>query len=196
MRSRTIAVGALGALAVCCLLQHRRQRQESAKAPGRTTISFYGQDAQDDNGVGYAGVTLKAFGTTPLRWRGSRVYPIAVAQKDWKRYAYKVLRISGPGLRPILGVVVDLCAANNSNCKNNVQTYNFLVDVHKTAFGAIGMSDGLVQGSFEVVGSMSAASFPPSYWQPTVRSGSESLQCRTGGSKLEWVSLRQVSRCM
>jgi hypothetical protein len=193
MRSRTVAAVGLAVLAGVCLLQHYR-RQESASAGTPTNVSFYGQNEKDDNGIGFSGVVLKSFGTTPLRWRGSRVYPVAVAEKDWEKYAYKVLRISGAGLKPILGIVVDLCAAKNSNCKKNVKDYNFLVDVHKTGYAAIGKSDDVFKGSFEVVGSISAAKLPKSYWQPGVRSGSMSLHCRTTQG-MDWVALKDIRRC-
>lgn len=195
MRRRLVLflVVLLGA-ALLFLARRSPGRIERARAPGRTTISFYGQDTQDDNGVGYAGVVLAAFGSTPLRWKGKRVYPVAVAQKDWTQYAYKVLRIRGKGLREIHGVVVDLCERGNANCDRNVRKFNFLIDVHRTGFGAIGKGDGLVDGTFDVVGTLSAADFPTSYWQPEVRRGSGSLQCRVE-SKLEWVPLRSVSRC-
>jgi hypothetical protein len=163
---------------------------ERARAPGRSTISFYGQDAADDNGIGLAGVTLAGFGSTPVMWKGTRVYPVAVAEKDWAQYAYKVLRISGKGVRTIYGVVVDACKRGNANCDKNVRTFNFLIDVHRTGFGAIGRSDGLVNGSFEVVGSLSAAAIPATIWQPRVRSGSSYLQCRTSNGKLDWVAFR------
>lgn len=183
------AVLLIALMAGTCLLI-TRQYAEHAKMPGKTTISFYGQNAQDDNGVGISGVNLLAFKPTSLKWQGTPVYPVAVAEKDWPRYAYKVLRIRGNGVRTIYGVVLDACAKKDAVCTTNSRKFGFLVDVHRAGYKAIGRSDGLVDGTFEEVGSISAADIPDALWSSSVRRGSNYLQCRGSNGKLAWVPLK------
>ncbi len=171
------------------------RRREHARAPGKTTISFYGQDARDDNGRGFSGVNLLAFNSSSLKWNGKPVFPVAVLQKDWPTYAYKVLRIAGAGthakkIRPIYGVVLDVCASKDAICRKNSKKHGFLVDVHRAGFGAIGERTGLFDGEFEVVGSLSAADIPDRLWHPDVVRGKDYMQCRRSGGSLGWVPLK------
>lgn len=181
---------AVALLVVLFVSQRAGRRVEHARAIGRSKISFYGQDAADDNGLGLSGVNLLAFKPTSLKWQGNPVYPVAVAEKDWPQYAYKVIRISGKGLRTIYGVVLDACEQGNANCDKNVRQFGFLIDVHRAGFGAIGKRDGLFAGSFETVGSLSAADIPDGLWDTSISRGSDYLQCRLASGRLGWVAFK------
>lgn len=126
-----------------------RSRNTSQK-PGKwynILTSFYGQNRADDNGRGAGEVDLFKF---PYSRRindtfGTRlIYPVAVPTKDVGYYKYAILEIKN-GSKRIFAQVVDECA--DGDCADNIRAASKqnrkLVDIHATAFGAIGARDGL-----------------------------------------------------
>jgi hypothetical protein len=162
----------------------------SPTSPGgkwiKTNITYYGQDAADDNGKGVIGVDLFKIGSSGnncsltnqsackgppvLKFNGKPVYPIAVHHDDAEKYLYKIMEIKGgskvtPGF---LGVVVDICNRVHSSCSNvNANGLKFLVDIHKTGFVASGNNNNgqdMFPGETRVVGSITPKDIPKDAW--------------------------------
>ena len=154
------------------------------KQQGVATISFYGKDAIDDNGIGFSGIDLVKM--RGLTFNGKPVYPVAVHHDDAPDFMYKVLQIRGKGLRTIQGVVVDICNRKDASCNNRdffgrqyAYANNFLIDIHKTGWAAIGKRDGLYLGQYKVIGEMRPRLMPRDVWT----NGNEtSIMCRCIGA--------------
>lgn len=145
---------------------------------GSTNISFYGQNGADDNGEGSAGVDLFKHGTAGITFRGRPVYPVAVHQSAAAKMLYTVVDIKGAGIQPILGHVIDYCDAKAPSCNNYKKNgMSFLVDIHKTGFAAAGKSDGILTGTYTVVGVIRPSQLPKSVWMPKVQDGKDSMLC-------------------
>lgn len=153
-------------------LSNRLESTSQKNMPGsgddwkQTNISFYGQNAADDNGEGFVGVKLFELGKSGLKFKGRNVYPVAVHHDHASKYLYHVLEVTSDKLKPgFLGYVVDICDRADSACKNvKKNDLNFLVDIHKTGFAAAGMSDGLHIGKFRDVGVLPAKDIPKNSW--------------------------------
>lgn len=133
-----------------------------------TNITYFGQDANDDNGVGFAGVNLFRLGNGNMTFNGKRVYPVAVHHDDAAKWMYAVVELSGPKIKPgFLGYVVDICNRDDSDCKNKHSNgLNFLVDIHKTGFVASGNTNNgndKTTGNVRRVGYISPKSIPDAY---------------------------------
>lgn len=164
---------------------------------GATNITFYGQNKQDDNGEGYAGVDLFKLGTAGITFQGKAVYPAAVHQDHFAQFSYKVLALSGPNIKPVYVYVVDACNASEAVCKTNVKKNgkNFLVDVHATGFSAIGKNDGIETGTYKVIGEIRPSQLPLDVWMPKVKAGTDSMICSCTGkcaskSEVKWLPLK------
>ncbi len=174
-------------------------RMNARKRQGSATISFYGQDKKDDNGIGASGAVLsKMHGLT---FNGKPVYPVAVHQDDAPDFMYKVLDIRirhGSRWRRMQGVVVDFCNRIDYPCRNRdafgkkyMYAKNFLIDIHKVGFGAAGANDGLLPGVYKVIGEMRPAVMPRSIW---ARGENTSVLCRCVGMcvgrDIEWRTVK------
>ena len=161
-------------------------------AAGETVISFYGQSKGDDNGEGVTGVNL--FKMDGLTFNGKPVYPVAVHNDNAAQFLYKVLEITGQGIKPIQGIVVDLCDRNDSSCSNkNKLGKNFLIDIHRLGFKAAGKDDGLVAGKYKVIGEIKPNDLPQKVWN---KGANTYVMCRCTGrcdeSSRTW---KKVGRC-
>jgi len=132
---------------------------------GKTNITFYGQTAGDDNGIGLSGIDLDAHGKANLTLGGRPVYAGAVHQYAGSKFMYKVLEVQGGGVKPLLIHVVDICDAKDSVCNKNIKGAGFLVDIFRTGFAAAGKSDGILQGTYKVVGEIPYDKIPKSAWK-------------------------------
>lgn len=163
---------------------------------GKTNITGFGQSKGDDNGIGVSGVDLFAHGNAGITFMGRRVYPIAVHQYFASKMLYKVLEVSGTGLKPVLGHVVDYCDAKDGSCNNYKKNNNsFLVDLHKTAFAESGFKDGIVTGEYKVVGEIKPSELPKTVWMKKIQAGKDSILCsctgKCSGKELKWTKLEQ-----
>lgn len=164
---------------------------------GKTNITFYGQNAADDNGVGVVGVDLFAHGKAGIKFQGKSVYPVAVHQNHAASMLYKVIEVKGNGVKPILGHVVDMCNKNDASCSNyKKNNLSFLVDIHKTGFAAAGRSDGVTTGDYKVIGHIPWSSLPKSVWTSKVQAGSNYMLCSCtndcAGNNQKW---SQLGKC-
>ena len=142
----------------------------STRSDWRTTgVTFYGQTPSDDNGVGITGVDLFKYGKAGIRFKGEVVYPAAVFQGHAATFLYKVLEVTSAdfkGTGRVFVHVVDVCNSSQDICRKNVSRYGqFLVDVHETATGLLGVDDGLLKGSFRVVGEIEPSELPKKVWR-------------------------------
>jgi len=142
----------------------------STRSDWRTTgVTFYGQTPSDDNGVGITGIDLFKYGKAGIRFKGEVVYPAAVFQGHAAKYLYKVLEVTSTDFKRSKRVfvhVIDACNSGQQICRKNVSRYGgFLVDVHETATGVIGVDDGLLKGSFRVVGAIQPSELPKKVWR-------------------------------
>ena len=168
---------------------------------GKTNISFFGQDAADDNGVGFVGVSLANHGNAGIKFQNRPVYPAAVFMGNGAAFLYKVLEVKGANIKPILVHIVDLCDSSQAVCKKNsgLNGLNFLVDIHKTGFAASGNTkgDGLTTGEYKVVGEIRPRQMPKSVWMPKVAANKDSIVCSCKGGCTEkeatWKLLSQCS---
>lgn len=159
----------------------------------KTNITFYGQSSADDNGQGMSGVDLFKHGTAGIKHENRPVYPGAVHQKDFAKLAYKVVEVRGNGLNTVLLHIVDMCDEKDDSCRANVKKngLNFLVDVHATAFRAIGgKNDGVLTGTYRVVGEIRPSKLPASVW------ASSDIMCScTGNCSGKSVKWTRLSEC-
>ena len=134
--------------------------ESSTKSSGgewkTTAVTFYGQTAADDNGLGFSGIDLFKYGKSGVKFDGKPLFPAAVFQGDGAKYLYKVLEVKCDKFTKNKSVyvhVVDVCNSGQGVCKTNSSKHgNFLVDIHKTAFEYIGLGDGLHKAQFRSVG--------------------------------------------
>ena len=135
-----------------------------------TGITFFGQTPRDDNGLGLTGVDLFKHGRANIRYKGEPVYPAAVFQGDAAKYLYAVLEVTSADFRrspkKVFLHVVDACNSSQRICRTNVRRFgDFLVDIHDTATGRTGVDDGLLKGSFRVVGEIAPNDLPEKVWK-------------------------------
>ena len=135
-----------------------------------TGITFFGQTHRDDNGLGLTGVDLFKHGRANIRYKGEPVYPAAVFQGDAAKYLYAVLEVTSADFRrspkKVFLHVVDACNSSQRICRTNVRRFgDFLVDIHDTATGRTGVDDGLLKGSFRVVGEIAPNDLPEKVWK-------------------------------
>jgi hypothetical protein len=144
-----------------------------------------------------AGVDLFRLGKAGLKFSGKPVYPAAVHQDHMGAFIYKVLYVTGSKIKPIYVYIVDACNSSQSVCNKNARAdgNNFLVDIHATGFQAAGASDGILSGSYKVVGEIRPSELPRSVWTSGVQSGGYML-CSCSGkclsSSQKWT---KVSDC-
>jgi hypothetical protein len=133
---------------------------------GKTAITFYGGTAGDDNRLGLTGIDLDAHGKAGLMLRGKPVYAGAVHQYAGPKFLYKVLEVKGD-VNPLYIHVVDVCDEKDSVCNKNVKANgnNFLVDIFQTGFKAAGKSDGVLNGTYTVVGEIPPSKIPKNVWK-------------------------------
>lgn len=133
---------------------------------GKTNITFYGQTAGDDNRLGLTGMDLDAHGRAGLTFNGKPVYAGAVHQFAGPKFLYKVIEVKGD-VNPLYIHVVDICDEKDSVCNKNVKANgnNFLVDIFQTGFKAAGKSDGLLSGTYTVVGDIPVSKIPKNVWK-------------------------------
>jgi hypothetical protein len=168
---------------------------EQSGPSGKASISFYGQTKADDNGIGLTGVDLFKYGTSGVKFQGKPVFPIAVHEKDSKML-YNVLSVKGNGIKPFLGHVVDVCNMTAGNCNDNVRRngMSFLVDIHKTAFDAVGAGDNVLTGEYTTVGRIPPTDIPEGVFTSAVRSGKSYMLCSCKGDCLDksrvWKALK------
>ncbi len=133
-------------------------KEFSSEEPGQwktTGITFYGNTSLDDNGQGYSGVDLFKYGKSKATFNDKPLFPCAVFQEDAASYLYKVLELKCDSFKKNKTVylhVVDVCNSGETVCITNTKKHGFLVDVHATAHDFIGADDGVLKGSFRVVG--------------------------------------------
>lgn len=129
--------------------KNRKNRRVTSDRPGKwfnILTTFFGQDQNDDNGLGAGGVNLFRFPYTRRindKFGTRTVYPIAMPTKDIRYYKYKILQIQN-GSKSVFAQVVDECADGDcpSNAKEAASKGMKLVDIHKTMFSAIGVPRG------------------------------------------------------
>jgi len=132
-----------------------------------TGITFYGQSAQDDNGLGFTGVDLFKHGRANITFHGKPVFPAAVYQADAAPYMYKVIEVTSDQFTNNKNVylhVVDVCNSKQDVCKTNTKKHGFLVDIHATGFSYVGNSDGILRGKMRTVGHIGPNDLPSSVW--------------------------------
>ena len=135
----------------------------------QTNITYYGQDSNDDNGVGFSGVNLHRLGTQGMSFNGKPVYPVAVHHDEASQWMYKVVELQGSKITPgFLGYVVDICNRKDSSCSNrNKNGLSFLIDIHKTGFQASGNTNNgqdFTTGQVRMVGSIPPKDIPTDYF--------------------------------
>jgi hypothetical protein len=129
--------------------QNRKPRRVTSERPGEwfnILTTYFGQNQNDDNGLGAGGVNLFRFPYTRRindKFGTRTVYPIAMPTKDVRYYKYKILQIQN-GSKSVFAQVVDECADGDcpSNAKEAASKGMKLVDIHKTMFSAIGVPRG------------------------------------------------------
>jgi hypothetical protein len=166
-------------IAIILFRRHKKKKKEEGGGGGDDVvppssggfkecgITFYGQSAHDDNGVGISGVDL--FKHKNIRFDGKPVFPGAVFQGDGAEYLYSVLEVYCDAFKKnktILIHVVDVCGYDAKVCHTNVAKHgNFLVDIHKNGFEYVGNDDGLLKGKFKKIGKIKASDLPKSVWK-------------------------------
>lgn len=115
----------------------------------KVLASVFGNTKKDDNGIGAGGVNLFNFPYTRRindRFGTRKIYPIAMYTSDIGYYKYSILEIRN-GKKRIFAQVVDECADGDchKNNKKAKRRNRKLIDIHKTAFRALGVNDGLTK---------------------------------------------------
>lgn len=168
---------------------------------GRANVSTFG-GAGDDNDEGFIGVNLKHW--KGISFDGKPVYPIAVHMDDGAAYIYKVLEVKADGLPSFYGLVTDVCDVSSQSCNNKTKNgLNFLIDIHMSAWPALGMSvsqgkNYLKTGTYRVIGEIKSTEIPRSLWMPKVQAGKDSIVCSCTGScndKKKEVVWKELGKC-
>lgn len=158
---------------------------------GKTSITFYGGTPEDDNRVGLTGIDLDAHGKAGFKFNGKPVYAGAVHQYAGSKFLYKVLEVSGD-VNPLYIHVVDVCDEKDSVCNKNVKAHgnNFLVDIFQTGFKAAGKSDGILNGTYKVVGEIPPSKIPKNVWKEKY----VMTQCtgKCAEKERKWVSVNSI----
>jgi hypothetical protein len=104
--------------------------------------SMYG-----DSGVSAGGAVLDRYPITP--WipgahRRARLYPVAVYTDRVRKWKYSVIVLKNPkSKKKVYGHIVDECSKTSSSCRKNMkrarQMGRTLVDIHKSAWRALGL---------------------------------------------------------
>lgn len=170
-------------------------KERLARGEKAANISTFGGKG-DDNDLGIIGVDLKKWnqGQNRIRFKNKTVFPVAVHQKDGPGYLYKVLEIKANNLPVFYGLVVDVCNPDDEDCSNATRNgLNFLIDIHKSAWPALGMSESqgqqyLSTGSFKVVGKIPVKTIPRNLWHKDILSGSKYMLC-------SWGKWRNLNNC-
>lgn len=190
--TRIIIIALLVVLGLLYINSRNSRTLETYAKP--TNISFYGGNKKDDNGIGFTGVDLFAYGRIPVMFGKRRVYPVSVPPDMFEKLGYMVLKIESPGMRTFYGHVMDICAQGKCSVNRARGGVNMLIDVHKTAWATARKNDGVLKGSYTVVGRLRPKQLPTGIWTKPVQKGSESLRCRVNG-KMDWVVLNERGRC-
>lgn len=171
---------------------------------GKANISTFG-GAGDDNDIGFIGVDLKTWkvpGT--INFSGKPVIPIAVHMDDGGGYIYKVLEVKAEGLPAFYGFVTDLCNSAASSCKNKERGgLNFLIDIHKSGWPHLGMSESqgknyLKTGTYTVIGEIKPSEVPKGAWTKKVQSRKDSMVCScpsSGACTIKNAVWKELGKC-
>jgi hypothetical protein len=151
----------------------KNKKKKGSKSHGRgpwrrTGITFFGQNAQDDSGIGYTGVDLIEYHTFGLKYRGKPLFPAAVFQGDGAKYLYKILEVKSAEFKRKKTVyvhVVDVCNSAQRICRKNAKLHGFLTDIHATVRDYVGMDDGMLEGKVRVVGEIGPRELPRGMWR-------------------------------
>lgn len=92
-----------------------------------------------------SGVSAIPFSTYPLKWKGKKIWPAAVHERD-NKYLYHVLSVTFPDKSRAFVHVMDFCNRCDADCQNSVtiggtkykKPKYMLLDIHEDAFGSGG----------------------------------------------------------
>lgn len=153
MISTRIAMIIASLIVAIALLTNRKFEPYTKKVGGRPIwLTFYSNRESEDNEYGQTGMKSKA-----ISYNNRKYYPVAVHEKDFKNYVWKTLKVKGPNGKEWYGVVTDMCAKENKQCKKENKDSAFLIDIHEEAGGASAAgypdADGIKKGASIEVGS-------------------------------------------
>lgn len=174
----------------------------AAGTSGKANVTAFGWSG-DDNGQGFSGIDLHKFGVSGMKFQGKPLLPIAVYMGHGAAFLWKVLEVRAKGLPTFYGVVVDLCDSSQDVCKRNTNYngLNFLIDIHTTAFKAMGIPEAqaknyLSTGEYTVIGHVKPTDIPASLYIPGVAAGTDSLVCScTGGCTVKEAVWGEYGKC-
>lgn len=165
LTSSAIAVSAAAAVFIPKTLKSKKKTNNSTGGSsvnsstqngpeGEANLTFY------DDAKGGTGIKFDAY---PIKWNSkANVYPIAVHQSHFQKYAYKVLEVKANG-KTFYGHVADMCDKDDASCKNAFKNgKSFLIDLHKSGWSAAGANDGILPAKFKVVGTILPKDLPAS----------------------------------
>lgn len=149
----------------------------------KTWISTY----FDDTGTGVTGIPFNMY---PITWKGKKLFPAAVHERDAGKYLYKIMRVTLPNAGSAYVHIVDVCNKCDGPCRSSVQigtkkynkaSYN-LLDIHAKAFqpgGFSGKPDNSYNPKVHIVGHLksSAMKLPSGWYITSCKSGSRQVNC-------------------
>jgi len=194
-----IAVVIALALAAYLLLSQPRTQEPYTRSSGKTwiTTNF------NDTGAGMSGIPFDLY---PITWKGKKIFPAAVHERDAGAYMYKIMKVKLPGKKNDAYLHInDVCNKCDAACRSSVQigskkykkTDYRLLDIHEKAFGSGGF-DGKPTNTYnpsvKVVGALKPddiPSLPKGWYVNRCKSGNRSVNCKAQpgefGSYCSWM---------
>lgn len=162
----------------------------SSVPPGQwidTNITFF------DDPSGFSGVDLYKYGKQSFN--GKPVYPCAVHHDHAAEFLWSIVEVQGKGLHPVYLHVLDICNRADAPCTNkNKNGLNFLVDVHKTGWDAIGAVTGVIPGKVRKIGVVRPRDLPETVF---LEGGDTYVMCSCTGdcsaSSQQWKPIKDCS---
>jgi len=160
-----------------------RKNRRVTSGPSKTWLSTYFSD-------GGNGVTGVPFSMYPITWKGKKLFPAAVHERDAGKYLYKIMRVTLPKGGSAYVHIVDVCNKCDKECGSSVQiggkSYNKmkynLLDIHSKAFqsgGFSGKADNSYNPRVRIVGHLkrNKMKLPKGWYITSCRSGSRQVNC-------------------
>lgn len=180
----TTIIALLVVAVLACLLVPRVLEPYTVRSGSQTWISTN----FSDSGSGVTGVPFNIY---PITWKGKKIFPAAVHERDAGSYLYKIMKVSLPGKKDAYVHIIDVCNKCDGPCRSSVEIAGKkyqksryrLLDIHTRAFDSDGFGGAPINSynpSVKIVGVLRLQDIPklPGGWYVTgCKSGERRVNC-------------------